>query len=138
MLQPVSKIKVQLGLGGDKSVQKFFTSSCRKHMDKFVPREIGLLRANVREGLDYVEYSSPYAHYMYEGIVYVDPKTNKGAFYNENYGFWSRKGVEKIPSTRKINYHTPGTGAHWDKLMWSVEKNKVIQEVENFMARRTR
>lgn len=57
--------------------------------------------------------SSDYGHYQYEGTVYVDPITGKGAFYDPNYGFWSRPGVEKVASERKLVYTNPQAESHW-------------------------
>ena len=80
-------------------------------------------------------YNGPDVHYLYNGNLYVDPKYGKGAFFNENYGFWSRPGITKIPTERQLNYHTPGTGAHWDNLMWTSKGNEVIKNVQKFVDR---
>ena len=42
-----------------------------------------------------IHYLSPYAHYQWEGKLYVDPITKKGAFTNGEGLFWSRPGVAK-------------------------------------------
>lgn len=134
-MKPTSVIKVRLGLQAGGKLQKYFTQNCYKHMDKYVPRQNRMLRTNVEIGDDYITYKSPYAHYQYRGILYVDKKTGKGAFFNENYGFWSRPNTTKVPSNRNLNYHTPGTGSYWDKRMWSAEKDKVISETQKFFDR---
>lgn len=131
-MKPTSVIKARLGLQAGGKLQKYFTQNCYKHMDKYVPRQNRMLRTNVEIGDDYVTYKSPYAHYQYRGILYVDKKTGKGAFFNENYGFWSRPNTTKVPSNKKLTYHTPGTGSYWDKRMWSAEKDKVISETQKF------
>ncbi|MBQ0074482.1 MAG: hypothetical protein KBT34_09835 [Prevotella sp.] len=56
-----------------------------------------------------------YAHYMYEGILYVDPVYRIGGFYSPDYGFWSRAGVTKVPSSRGLNYTNPKAKPHWDE-----------------------
>lgn len=63
----------------------------------------------------------PYAHYMYEGIVYVDPIYMTGAFYSPDYGFWSRPGVEKIPSPsgKTFKYTSPTAVAHWGEVAYN-------------------
>ena len=134
-MKPTSVIKARLGLQAGGKLQKYFTQNCYKHMDKYVPRQNRMLRTNVEIGDDYVTYKSPYAHYQYRGILYVDKKTGKGAFFNENYGFWSRPNTTKVPSNKKLTYHTPGTGSYWDKRMWSAEKDKVISETQKFFDR---
>lgn len=126
-------IKANLGFGVDGEVQRFFTNQCDIHMDKFIPFDTGILRNLKVLGLDYIDYLSPYARYMYNGILYVDPITGKGAFYDPDYGFWSRPNVEKIPTNIELNYHTSGTGAFWDKRMWSAEGKDIIRDTEKFM-----
>lgn len=81
-----------------------------KDCDPFVPMLSGDLKnsptASIGADNNYIIYRSPYAHYQYYGVLYVDPMTGKGAFFDPNYGFWSRPGVGKVPSkpTRKLNH----------------------------------
>ena len=46
-LKPISEIKANLGIEPNGRVQKFFTNACRNHMDKYVPKDTGMLRENV-------------------------------------------------------------------------------------------
>ena len=106
-------------------MQRFFTDTCRKHMDKYVPLgDTGLLRQNVRTTINTITYESPYAHYQYIGKLYV-MENGKGAYYDPDYGFWSKPGVAKTPTDRDLK-HSGITTSYWDKHMWSAEKNDVI------------
>lgn len=125
-LQPTSVIKARLGIEPNGRVQKFFTNTCHRYMDKYVPYGTGLLRNNVTIGDDYVQYNSLYAHYMYEGELYVDPNT--GSSYAE-------KNAVKVPTGKPLRYHTAGTGSHWDKKMWSAEGQDVLKEVQDYIDR---
>ena len=98
-------IKASLGINPSGKVQKFFTNTCYKHMDRFVPQDIGNLRTIVDIGDDYITYESPYATYQYNGI---------------------REDGTHVVS----NYTTPGTGPYWDKRMWSVDKDTILKEVQ--------
>lgn len=69
MLKPVSEIKVNLGIEPSGRVQKFLTDTCAKHMDKYVPKDTGMLRQNISKTSDSITYQSPYAHAQYVGIV---------------------------------------------------------------------
>lgn len=106
-LKPISEIKANLGIDVGGRVQRFFTDTCYRYMDKYVPMDIGALRSNVHKGADYITYESPYAHAQYIGFT---------------------KGTVR-------NYTTPGTGPYWDKKMWSAEGQKVIQEVQKEIRR---
>lgn len=68
-LKPVSQIKADLGINAGGRIQRFFTDTCYKHMDKYVPKDTGVLRTNIDKGADYITYESPYAHAQYVGVT---------------------------------------------------------------------
>lgn len=72
-----------------------------------------------------------YGHYQHEGILYVDPVTEKGAFYSPEYGFWSRPGVEKVKSERKLSYSSPDAIDHWGKYAYDNHKEQWIRVAKN-------
>ena len=132
-MKPTSVIKARLGLEPNGKVQKFFTNTCYRYMDKYVPKDTGALRENVTIEADKITYESPYAHYQYIGKLYVDPITKKGAFYDEDYGYWSRPGVKKVGTN--IDLVHPDGYSHWDRQMVSAEIEDVIKEVQVFANR---
>lgn len=92
-------------------MQRFFTDTCRKHMDKYVPMDTGALADTWDMGVDYITYEQEYAHYQYIGVS---------------------------PNGRPLNYHTdkhPLATSYWDKKMWSAEMNDVIEEVQKYVNR---
>ena len=109
-LKPTSQIKIALGIEPNGRVQRFFTNTCYKHMDKYVPMDEGNLRTNVDIQPSTITYESPYARYQYYGI--------------------REDGTHQVR-----NYTTPGTGTYWDKRMVSAEMQDVIEEVQNFVNR---
>ena len=133
-IKPANTIKTRLGVEPNGKAHKLFTQRCYDHIRKYVPGgEKGDLAKNVAVTSSYIVFMSPYAHYQYTGKLYVDPDYNIGAFYSPKYGFWSRRDVKKIKSHRKLTYHTPGTGAKWDKKMISAEMKDVCKEVEVYI-----
>lgn len=107
-MQPTSQIKARLGIEPNGRVQKFFTNTCYKHMDKYVPKDEGNLRTIVDVESNSITYESPYARYQYYGMR--DDGTH----------------VVK-------NYTTPGTGPYWDKRMVSAEMQDVVKEVQDYI-----
>ena len=107
-MQPTSKIKARLGLDANGKVQQFFTETCYKHMDKYVPMDEGNLRTIVDIQPSWITYESPYAEYQYYGMRADGSHVVK-------------------------NYTTAGTGPYWDKKMWSAESKDVIEEVQNYV-----
>lgn len=105
-MKPISTIKANLGIEPNGRVQRFLTDTCYRHMDKYVPKDTGMLRTIVDKGANYITYESPYAHAQYVGIVH---------------------------GGQVKNYTTPGTGPYWDKRMWSAEKEQVIREVQEYV-----
>ena len=107
-MQPTSVIKANLGIEPNGKVQKFFTNTCYRYMDKYVPKDTGALRETVTIDSNSITYEQPYAHAQYIGEV------NGG---------------------KVVNYTAPGTGPYWDKRMVSAEMQNVVAEVQDFIDR---
>lgn len=107
-IRPTSSIKEKLGINPDGRVQKFFTNTCYKHMDKYVPMDEGNLRTIVDIQPTSITYESPYARYQYYGM--------------------RADGSHKVK-----NYTTPGTGPYWDRRMLSAEAKDIEREVQNYI-----
>ena len=107
-LKPTSQIKARLGIEPNGRVQKFFTNTCYKHMDKYVPMREGNLRTIVDVKNDSITYESPYARYQYYGM---------------------REDGSHVVN----NYTTPGTGPYWDRRMVSAEMQDVVKEVQDYI-----
>lgn len=73
---------------------------------------------------------SPQGHYLYEGVLYVDPVYGKGAFYSPEYGFWSRPNIEKVASDRKLTYSNPMATAHWGETAIKNHKKEWVALVQ--------
>ena len=68
-MEPISQIKADLGIQPNGRVQRFFTDTCYRHMDKYVPKDIGNLRDIVSKTANSITYESPYAHAQYVGYT---------------------------------------------------------------------
>ena len=77
-----------------------------RDMQELVPAASGALRASQRINGRIVSWTAPYARALNYGTLYVDPTFLVGGFPVGNSGkFFSRPGVKKIPSDRKLTYH---------------------------------
>lgn len=90
--------------------QKVIDSSFMGYLDKYMSMDsnqmITSMYNSTKAGSGEININTPYAHYQHEGEKYVDPKYQKGAFHDPISGrYWSRKGVKKVPSGQKLNYH---------------------------------
>lgn len=88
-----------------------------------------IMNMSTRGEVYFLPPNSDYGHYQWEGIKYVDPKYGIGAFYSEEYGFWSRPGVEKVPSGDKLNYSDPNAQAHWDEVAFNNHGEQWVEVV---------
>lgn len=106
-MKPISEIKMKLNINPDGTVQKLFTTTCAKRMDKYVPKDIGTLRQySIYE--HYIIYETPYAKYQYYG-------------------------QRKDGSHKVKKYTTPGTGPYWDKRMKSAEMKDIEKEMQVYV-----
>lgn len=127
----ISVIKANLGIEPNGKVQSYFTERCATYMDRYVPKgDTLLLSEKTTIDSNSITYEMPYAHYQYIGKLYVDPITKKGAFYNEDYGFWSRPGVKKEKT--EIDLKQNGY-PYWDKKMWSIHEKDIVKELQDFI-----
>lgn len=81
-----------------------------KDTEPFVPMRTGNLRNSAQVSGGTITYPGPYAHYLWEGIVFVDPKTGYAGIPTMT-GWFSRKGVTKVPSGRMLNIRQGQS--HW-------------------------
>ena len=109
-IKPTSVIKAKLGINPSGKVQAFFTDACARYMEPYIPMREGNLRKIKDIQPTHITYESPYASYQYYG-----------------------KRKDKTHVVNPENYTTKGTGTYWDKKMWNVEKENVLNEVRDYM-----
>lgn len=118
-------------------VLKFAANEIMRLSDDYVPFDSGTLKnsAYITELGDEIVYPSPYAQYMYQGKLMVDPITKKGAFYDPiTNRYWSRPGVKKELTDTPLNYTgAPKRGAHWAEKAWEDHKEDVIDSIEKYI-----
>lgn len=122
-----------IGLNDGGRVQKVIDVSFMHYMKLKMPQDSGTMINNTRSpkpGLITIE--TPYAHYMNEGIKYVDPINGKGAFHDPISGrFWSRPGVKKISSGEPLKYHgSPDRGSHFVERTATNNFNDILNEAQ--------
>ncbi|MBQ6787543.1 MAG: hypothetical protein IJO85_07470 [Lachnospiraceae bacterium] len=87
--------------------QKLLNEQVVADCEPYVPFNQGALRNSVRypQGIHggVIEYDTPYAHYIYTGILYL---TKDGRSFAQRH-------EKKYPTDRILEYHEPGTGSKW-------------------------
>ena len=117
ILKPNNVIYADLGLQNGGPVHAFFTATCAKAMDKYVPFDKGTLAETVildgkptaNVGVDTITYEQPYARYVYYG--------------RSKYGAWLKYNKSKHQYA----------GPYWDKRMWTAQKNDIVKQVQDYI-----
>jgi hypothetical protein len=122
-LNSIKKIEKDHGLDskGDKCLRDIVDRFC----DPYVPMESGILKNTKTYPSDHeIKYISPYAHYMYKGILMVGPNGSP----------WAKLGQKKHYTGKSLKFSgAPKRGANWDKRMMSDRKKDIIKDLQNFI-----
>ena len=104
------------------TLQQWVDSSILESITPYLPFDTGMLaasgRLNTIIGSGKIIWNTPYAQYLYYGLLMVDPDYLIGAFHNPITGrFWSRPSVKKIPDPqgRQLQFQKlqPKSGPFW-------------------------
>ena len=118
--------------GGD-PVQLFLANEAKRLMDPYVPARNLVLAQNVRtyveDGAGHVHYISPYAHYQYEGLLYVSSRNGSA---------WARMGEYKVkarPEKKLVQSKArhPLATSQWDKAMMAARKDDLARAVQRYL-----
>ena len=117
-------------------VQNKFAQMC----DEFVPMQEGMLAQNINVTPQYVEYKSPYAHYLYVGEVYGPniPITNSDG---DIEGWFSPPGQKKHPTGRQMQFSKEmhqKASKEWDKAMIAEKGDEFCEAVKQILIERAR
>lgn len=130
---PTSEIAYQRS-GGDQG-RLFLANEAKRLMDPYVPALNLVLAQNVRTYVEdqrgIVHYNSPYAHYQYEGILYVSSLTGSP---------WASQGEHKVPTDRLLKhskFRHPLATSHWDKAMTAARKSDLVQSYQRWLKGRS-
>lgn len=108
----------------------FLANEAKRLMDPYVPADNLILAQNVRTYVEnhagIIEYMSPYAHYQFEGEVYVSSITGSA---------WSH-GEYKIPSGKEMvhsKFRHPLATSHWDRAMKTARKGDLSRAYQAYL-----
>ncbi|MDD6658466.1 MAG: minor capsid protein [Eubacteriales bacterium] len=129
------------GIGQSNEAQRFFCNELLRLSVPYTPFQNGVLMASayVASSGDEIVYNTPYARYLWYGKLMVDPITNKGAFFNPNYGFWSRPNTPKVLTDRNLNFTgAPMRGPFWVFRAYEANKYALAISVQEYIERKLR
>lgn len=134
-LPSVEEMMKNCGLDEGGKVQEYIDNFVLEQSEPYMPKKTNTLIDSGPKSTDIgsgqVIWNTPYAQYIHEGKLMVDPITLKGAFFSPDYGFWSRPNTEKIldPSGRDLDYHSGDDNRrdHWFDRMIVDKREELIE-----------
>lgn len=138
ILPSVKELEKMTGLDKGGKVQRYVDNFVLYHSEPYLPgkhiHNSGVVSTKIGGGQ--VIWNTPDANYLYNEKLMVDPFTFKGAFFSENYGFWSRPNTQKIidPNGRNLEFHGGGLrGGKWFDRMIDTEMDELVKGVQNIL-----
>lgn len=110
---------VDNAFGRGNQLQKFIDATILESIEPYLPRDTGELvtsgKLNTVIGSGRLIWKTPYARYLYYGMLMVDPVFGVGAFHDPVTGrFWSRRGVRKVLTDVPLKFRGGGKrGSFW-------------------------
>lgn len=131
-IKPAQRILRNHGLQEGGPVQKLVDSECMRYMSDYMPqRQAGELEhmmvAATTIGSGEIDTPGPFAHYLYEGILYVSPTTGSA---------WAKKNEIKVPTGKELTYNgAPMRGKKWFERMKADHKEDIIQSARKALSK---
>lgn len=146
-MDPADKILKKYGLQPGGPVQKVIDSETMRYMGPYMPRRQAgelehMMALSTVVGSGEINIPGPYAHYLHEGIVYVDPKFNCAGWISNTpgkyFGQWfSRKGAVKVPTDRELQYTgAPMRGKKFFDRMRADRKGDILRAAQEEVDKR--
>lgn len=113
----------------DSETMTYAHTRLHAYCSDYVPMDSGSLDQTVDITPEYVHYKSPYAHFQWEGLVFVDDRGSTYALPNHS----------KHPTNRELHHspdHHPLATSHWEQAAMAAHKGDLCQDIENFLKRR--
>lgn len=126
-MKSMQEILQNHGLQDGGPVQKLVDSECMRYMSDYMPhRQAGELEhmmvLSTVIGSGEIDTPGPYAHYLYEGILYVSPTTGSA---------WAKKNEIKVPTGKELTYAgAPMRGKKWFERMKADHKEDILRAAQ--------
>ena len=113
----------------DEQTMTYVHTRLHAYCSEYVPMDSGMLDQTVDITPKYVHYKSPYAHFQWEGLVFVDERGSTYALPSHS----------KHPTERKLQYspdHHPLATSHWEQAAMAAHKDDLCKDIEAYLKRK--
>lgn len=131
-MKSMQEILQNHGLQAGGPVQKLVDSECMRYMSDYMPRRQAgelehMMVLSTVIGSGEINTPGPYAHYLYEGILYVSPTTGSA---------WAKKNEIKVPTGKELTYTgAPMRGKKWFERMKADHKEDILRAAQAMSSR---
>lgn len=141
-MNSVGQILKDKGLNETGDVQRFHTANVLKRIKRYMPFVSGMTYKVTVAQTDIkkpeIVTDTPYAKYLFNGKVMIDPKLGVAGFMTPE-GWRSRKGSVKVRTGRDLKYtrkKNPQAGPHWDRALSACEGRAMAADLQRYLNRR--
>lgn len=99
------------------------------YMSPFVPMDSGALDQTVDITPECVHYKSPYAHFQWNGKVFVDDRGST----------WARRSESKHQINKDLQYSKdqhPLASSHWEKAMMTSKGDEFCKDITDYLRKK--
>lgn len=109
-------------------VKRYAQTRLHAYCSPYVPMDSGNLDKKVKITPEYVQYLSPYAHFQYEGKLFLD---DRGSPY-------AKRSESKHQTNIDLKYNTekhPLATSHWDRAMAVAKGKQLAEDIQAYIKR---
>ena len=110
-------------------VRKYAHTRLHAYCSPYVPMDSGALDQTVDITPDYVHYKSPYAHFQWEGKVFVDDRCST----------YAKRNTSKHATERNLKYSIdkhPLATSHWERAAMTAKGDRLAEDIETYIKRK--
>ena len=118
-----------LGRIFDDETMTYVHTRLHAYMSPYVPMESGMMDQFVDITPECVHYKSPYAHFIWNGKVFVDDRGST----------WARRSESKHETSKDLHYSTdqhPLATSHWEQAMMAAKGDEFCKDIEDYLRRK--
>lgn len=118
-----------LGRIFDDETMTYVHTRLHAYMSPFVPMDSGALDQTVDITPECVHYKSPYAHFQWNGKVFVDDRGST----------WARRSESKHQINKDLQYSKdqhPLASSHWEKAMMTSKGDEFCKDITDYLRKK--
>lgn len=113
----------------DKATMTYVHTRLHAYCSDYVPMDSGMLDQTVDIKPEYVHYKSPYAHFQWEGLLFLDERGSSYALPNHS------KHATTTPLHHSIDHHPLAT-SHWEAAAMAAHKEDLCKDIEAYLRKK--